>query len=89
MLVSLVQNIVYEQITETPVLNVGMTDKKMQSPFSESLSMNFNNLLAKYLLLLNLQRPGSNSVCVRSSVLGKCLAPIPTTRSLLVLILNI
>jgi len=56
-------NIAYEQITETPVLNVVMTDKKW-SPFSESLSMNFNNLLAKYLLLLDLQRPESNSVYV-------------------------
>lgn len=28
MLVSLVQNIVYDKLTETPVLNVVMTDKK-------------------------------------------------------------
>ena len=79
----------YEQITETPVLNVVMTDKKIQSPFSETLSMNVNSLLAKYLLLLDLQRPDSNSVCVCASVLGKRFAHISTTRSLLVLILNI
>lgn len=36
--------------------------QKKKKSFSESLSMSFNNLLAKYLLLLHPQRPESKSV---------------------------